>query len=199
MANSTDTDQLADMDLHCLQRLNISRLSRIRVNWNFYNLYHLKNWAFFSENDYQIICWSVVDRLHKMGRVRQKKKKVSSGKCGQRRPRPACESAKSDHCLHRPLKELFDITEYMDGEQWKALRRLIWVCTVCQYPKCPSPCFTDNPLSTAPWHHSDMNIAAMNKLHYIINGKHVNSYLVEGFENAAKMRVGLNIYLWNPT
>ena len=31
------------------------------------------------------------------------------------------------------------------------IRRLIWLCTVCQCPKCPSPGFTDTPLSTAIW------------------------------------------------
>ena len=37
--------------------------------------------------------------------------------------------------------------------------RLIWVCNVCQ---CPSPGFTDNPLYTALWHHSEKNSLAIN-------------------------------------
>ena len=43
---------------------------------------------------------------------------------------------------------------------------LIWVCTVCQ---CTSPGFTDNPLYTALWRHSDKNSAAINirYLHFI--------------------------------
>ena len=32
MANSADPDQLADLELHCLQRQGISGLSRTRVN-----------------------------------------------------------------------------------------------------------------------------------------------------------------------
>ena len=39
------------------------------------------------------------------------------------------------------------------------MRRPIWVCTVCQ---CPSPGFTDNPLYTSVWRHSDKNSAAIN-------------------------------------
>ena len=38
-------------------------------------------------------------------------------------------------------------------------RRLMRVCTICQFP---SPGFTDYPLYTALWHHSDKNSAAIN-------------------------------------
>ena len=37
----------------------------------------------------------------------------------------------------------------------RVLRRLIWVCTVSHCFKCPSPDFTDNPLSIALWRHSE--------------------------------------------
>ena len=36
MVNSVDPDQLADLDLHCMQRQGISGLSRTRVNTFFY-------------------------------------------------------------------------------------------------------------------------------------------------------------------
>ena len=41
-------------------------------------------------------------------------------------------------------------------------RRLIWVCTVCQCPRCRDPDFTDNSLYTALWRHSDKNNADIN-------------------------------------
>ena len=43
--------------------------------------------------------------------------------------------------------------------QNRVLRRLIWVCTVCQ---CPSPGFTDNLLYIALWRQSDKNSPAVN-------------------------------------
>ena len=71
----------------------------------------------------------------------------------------------------------------------RVLWRLIWVCTVCQCPKCPSSGFTDNPLSTALWRHSDKNNAAINN-HYLdfvktrglislVNDNHEDNYLKE--------------------
>ena len=42
---------------------------------------------------------------------------ISSGICGQRRPRSACASALSDQGLHCPLKESLDTTECINGEQ----------------------------------------------------------------------------------
>ena len=42
---------------------------------------------------------------------------VSSGICGQRRPRSAYASAQSDQGLHCPLTELLNTTEYVNGEQ----------------------------------------------------------------------------------
>ena len=44
-------------------------------------------------------------------------KNVSSGICGQRRPRSAFASAQSDLNLHCQLTESLDTTEYMNGEQ----------------------------------------------------------------------------------
>ena len=41
----------------------------------------------------------------------------------------------------------------------RVLRRLIWICTVCQ---CASPGFTDSPLYTSLWRHSEKNNAAIN-------------------------------------
>ena len=42
---------------------------------------------------------------------------MSSGMCGQRRPRSACASAQSDQGLHCPLTESLDTIECMNGEQ----------------------------------------------------------------------------------
>ena len=42
---------------------------------------------------------------------------VSSGICGQRRPRSTCASAQSDQSLHCQLTESLDTTECMNGEQ----------------------------------------------------------------------------------
>ena len=36
------------------------------------------------------------------------------------------------------------------------------VSTICQCPKCPSPGFRDNPLSTALWRHNDNTREAIN-------------------------------------
>ena len=44
----------------------------------------------------------------------------------------------------------------------RVLRHLIWVSTVCQCLKCSRPSFTDNPLLTALWCHSDKNSMAIN-------------------------------------
>ena len=70
-------------------------------------------------------------------------------------------------------------------------RILIWDCTVCQCPKCPSPGLTSNPLSTALWHHSDTNSAAINNRYLdfvqasgwisLVNDNHVDTYLKEIF------------------
>ena len=66
-------------------------------------------------------------------------------------------------------------------------RALLWVYTDCQYPKCPSPSFTDNPLTTALWRHSDKNRAAIfnRYLDFVlravwwVNDNHVDNYLKE--------------------
>ena len=42
---------------------------------------------------------------------------LSSGICGQRRPRTDCASAQSDQGLRCPLKESLDIKECINGEQ----------------------------------------------------------------------------------
>ena len=42
---------------------------------------------------------------------------LSSGICGQRRPRSACANAQSDQGLRRLLTESLDTIEYMNGEQ----------------------------------------------------------------------------------
>ena len=44
-------------------------------------------------------------------------KNVSSGKCGQQRPRSDCASAQSDLGLRCPLTEPLDTTECMNGEK----------------------------------------------------------------------------------
>ena len=43
-------------------------------------------------------------------------KNVSSGICGQQRPRSACASMQSDQGLHCLLTESLDTTECMNGE-----------------------------------------------------------------------------------
>ena len=57
---------------------------------------------------------------------------VSSGICGQRRPRSACASTQSDQGLYSSLTESLDTTECMNGEQSPRctlrLRRTIWIC-----------------------------------------------------------------------
>ena len=68
----------------------------------------------------------------------------------------------------------------------RVLRRLIWVCTVCQ---CPSSGFSDNPLYTALWRHSDKNSAAINNCYLdfvqtrglisLVNDNHVDNNLTE--------------------
>ena len=70
----------------------------------------------------------------------------------------------------------------------RVLWRLIWVCTVCQ---CSSLGFTDNPLYTAFWRHSDRNSAAINNryldfvqmhgLILLVNDNHVDNTLKEIF------------------
>ena len=42
---------------------------------------------------------------------------LSSGMCGQRRPRSDCASAQSAQGLHCPLTESLDTTKCMNGEQ----------------------------------------------------------------------------------
>ena len=44
-------------------------------------------------------------------------KNMSSGICGQRRPRSACASAQADQGLHCLLTESLDTTKCMNGEQ----------------------------------------------------------------------------------
>ena len=73
----------------------------------------------------------------------------------------------------------------------RILRCLIWVCTVCQCSKCPSPGFTDSPLSTTLWRHSDKKSAAINNRYMyldffltrglitVVNDNHVDNYLKE--------------------
>ena len=51
---------------------------------------------------------------------------VSSGICGQRRPRSACAFAQSDRALHCPLTEPLDTTEYTDGA---IARMILCACT----------------------------------------------------------------------
>ena len=62
---------------------------------------------------------------------------VSSGICGQRRPRSVCASAQADQDLHCPLMEhwvLKNITKYSEiPNQTIYPRWLIVICTVCIY------------------------------------------------------------------
>ena len=77
------------------------------------------------------------------------------------------ESAKTVNEM--TLNELVKLTTFWKTGPWnlstqcrlirrRVLWRLILVCTVCQ---CPSPGFTDNPLCTALWRHSDKNCTAI--------------------------------------
>ena len=52
-----------------------------------------------------------------VGKFVEYHKNVSSGICGQRRPRTACASAQSDQPLRCPLTESLDTTECINGEQ----------------------------------------------------------------------------------
>ena len=71
----------------------------------------------------------------------------------------------------------------------RVLRRLIWVCNVCQCPQFHSPGLTDNPLSTALWRHSDKFSAAINKRYLdfvqastlisLVHDNHLDNYLKE--------------------
>ena len=45
------------------------------------------------------------------------KKKMSEGKCCQRRPRQDCVSAQSDERFHCPLAESLDITKFINRAQ----------------------------------------------------------------------------------
>ena len=62
------------------------------------------------------------------------------------------------------------------------MRRLIWVCKVCQRPSTkPSPGFTNDPLYTALERHSDKNRVAINNgyLDLLVNENRVDSNLKE--------------------
>ena len=64
---------------------------------------------------------------------------VSSGICGQRRPRSDCASAQSNQDPHCPLTEPLDTTICMSREQGLygtlQLRRMIQICAFCAYSK----------------------------------------------------------------
>ena len=49
------------------------------------------------------------------------------------------------------------------------LWHLIWVCTVCQCPKCPRPGFTDKPLAIVLWCHRDKYKVVTNNLSWILS------------------------------
>ena len=81
--------------------------------------------------------------------------------------------------LYRDLRLFYLTLDFLNF-----LWHLIWVCTVCQ---CPSPGFTDNPLYTALWRHSDKNNAAINNSYLdfvqtpslisLVNDNHVDNNL----------------------
>ena len=64
---------------------------------------------------------------------------VSSGICGQQRPRSDCASAQSDLGLHCPPRESFGNIECINGEQtpeWNCVPgRMMWLCK-CLHAWC---------------------------------------------------------------
>ena len=73
---------------------------------NVFSLLEMKAWWCIRRIAFDFCLWWVVPCEN-----------VSSGICGQPRPRSTCASAQCDQGLHSPLAETFDGTEYMNGEQ----------------------------------------------------------------------------------
>ena len=122
--------KLIDLDLHYLQRLGISGLSRARVK--------MKSLEFLPDRtNFCLTCLAVVRILCNLGclllfsvarlcftssnifviMLAMTWENVTLGICRQRRPRLACASAQSNQGLCCPQTEIFDPIECINGEQ----------------------------------------------------------------------------------
>ena len=94
-------------------RLNVSFSTACVVRSQFKSLYNISTLLFSN------VFYSTLNQLHVFLNINWAApcENVSSGICGQRRPRSACASAQSDQGLRFPQTESVDTIECMNREQ----------------------------------------------------------------------------------